>query len=227
MTLSKGRALSTSLSVIVLYWLYEILWRDSNQTLPAAFPELVLRIARNKLIVLVAVVLLLRLQGEDLRALGVSRRDWPKHLGIGLVLGVVMFVGLNVALTSMLNALIPWAHPSGTSILSFFKQPRNLLFWILIAILGGGIFEEIQRIFILTRFGQALGRRGLVLGAGLTSVMFGFGHLYQGLGSSISTGIAGLAFSPVYLRRRSTLEPIAAHALSDVLAVIAAAMLAG
>lgn len=56
--------------------------------------------------------------------------------------------------------------------------------------------------------------------------MFGFGHLYQGLGSAISTAVSGLVFSLVYLRRRSALEPIAAHAFSDVLAMLGATMLA-
>ena len=56
--------------------------------------------------------------------------------------------------------------------------------------------------------------------------MFGFGHLYQGLGSAIGTAISGLVFSLAYLRRRSALEPITAHAFSDVLAMLGATMLA-
>ena len=56
--------------------------------------------------------------------------------------------------------------------------------------------------------------------------MFGFGHLYQGLGTALSTTASGLVFSLVYLRRRSALEPIVAHAFSDVLAMLGATLIA-
>jgi membrane protease YdiL (CAAX protease family) len=219
-------SLSLSLVAIVVYWIYQILSRESAQVLPASFPELVFRIARTKIIVLAAVLALLWLRGEDWRALGLGRREWPKHLGIGLLFGVAMFVAFNVVLSTLMRAILPAAHTSGPSILSFFKDAGNLLVWIPIGILGGGFVEEIQRIFILTRFEQALGRLGLVLAVAASSVMFGFGHLYQGLSGAISTGVAGLVLSLIYLRRRSALEPIVAHAFSDVLAVLAASMLA-
>ena len=44
--------------------------------------------------------------------------------------------------------------------------------------------------------------------------------------AAISTAVSGLVFSLAYLRRRSALEPVAAHAFSDVLAMLGATMLA-
>jgi membrane protease YdiL (CAAX protease family) len=125
-----------------------------------------------------------------------------------------------------MESLIPRPPTDDPSIMSFFTQPRNLLLWIPIGILGGGVVEELQRIFVLTRFEKWLGRRGLILGVALSSAMFGVAHLYQGLGSAISAAVSGLVFALVYLRRRSALEPIVAHALSDVLAIVAATLLA-
>jgi uncharacterized protein len=226
MRLSKRSALGVSLGVIVLSWGYQLVSRHSSVTLPAGFGELVLRIVRNKLIVLAAILLLLRLEGEGLGALGVRRHAWAKHLGVGLAIGLAMFVCLNVLLDSVLNSWIPRPPASGPTILSFFKEPRNLLVWLPIGILGGGVVEELQRIFVLTRFENWLGRPGLVLGVVLSSAMFGFGHLYQGLGTAVSTAVSGAVFSLVYLRRRSAVEPIAAHAFSDVLAMLGAMMLA-
>lgn len=222
----KRTALGISLGVIVLYWIYQVVAQRAGPQLPAHFSELVLRIVRNKLIVFFTLFVLLRLEGEGLDSLGVRRDAWPKHLGVGLLIGLAMFVGLNVALDSVMNALIPRPPASGPSVLSFFEQPGNLLVWLPIGILGGGIVEELQRIFIFTRFEKWLGRSGLILGVVLSSVMFGFGHLYQGLGSAIATAVSGLVFSLVYLRRRSALEPITAHAFSDVLAMLGATMLA-
>ena len=123
-----------------------------------------------------------------------------------------------------MNSLLPRPAASGPTILSFFKEPTNLLAWIPIGIFGGGVVEELQRIFIFTRFEKWLGRPGLILGIVLSSVMFGLGHRYQGLGIAISTAVSGGLLALLYLRRRSALEPITAHAFSDVLAMLGATM---
>ncbi|MBI5838376.1 MAG: CPBP family intramembrane metalloprotease [Candidatus Eisenbacteria bacterium] len=226
MNLSRRTALGVSLGVIFLYWGYQIVWQHSAPVLPAHFSDLVLRIVRGKLIVFAAVMLLLRLEGERFAALGVTRHQWPKHFGVGLAIGFAMFLGLNIALDSVMSSLLPRSPSAGPSILSFFKQPGNLLIWLPIGIFGGGVVEELQRIFILTRFEKWLGRPGLILGVVLSSALFGFGHLYQGVGTAISAAISGAVFALVYLRRRSALEPIVAHAFSDVLAMLGATMLA-
>lgn len=226
MTLSKRAALRISLGVIVLHWIYQIVSHHSGPSVPAHFSELVVRIVRNKLLVFAALFLLLRLEGERFDRLGVTRHEWPKHLGLGLAIGFAMFVGLNVVLDSVMNHLIPRPPSSDPSITVFFKSPRNLLAWLPIGILGGGVVEELERIFVLTRFEKWLGRPGLILGVVLSSAMFGYGHLYQGVGTAIGTMLSGVAFSLVYLRRRSALEPVTAHAFSDVLAMLGATMLA-
>ena len=222
MTVSKRTSLDISLGAIVLYWIYQIVSQRPDAPLPAHFSNLVWRIACTKIIVLTVLFLLLRLEGEGFKALGLSARDWPKHLGVGLLFGLVMFVALNVALGSVMNSLLPRTATSGPSILAFFKEPRNLLAWLPIGIFGGGVVEELERIFIFTRFEKWLGRPGLILGIVLSSAMFGLGHRYQGLGIAISTAVSGVLFALVYLRQRSALEPITAHAFSDVLAMVGA-----
>jgi membrane protease YdiL (CAAX protease family) len=186
----------------------------------------VTRIVRTKLITFASVMLLLHLEGEGLDRLGVTRREWPKHLGVGLAIGIVMFAGLNAALDTVVNALIPRPPASGPAITSFFRNPWNLAAWLPIGVLGGGVVEELQRIFVLTRFEKWLGRPGLIVGVVSSSAMFGHGHLYQSVGTAIATMVSGAVLSLVYLRRRSALEPMAAHAFSDVLAMLAATMLA-
>jgi membrane protease YdiL (CAAX protease family) len=212
--------------VIVLSWAYPLVAHHDAPSVPAHFSELVARIVGTKVAVFAALFLLLRLEGEGFRQLGLTRDEWPKHVGLGLVIGTAMFVGLNVVLDSVMNSLIPRSATDGPSITDFFKSPRNLLAWLPIGILGGGVVEELQRIFVLTRFEKWWGRAGLILGVVLSSAMFGYGHLYQGVGTAIGTMVSGVVFSLVYLRRRSALEPITAHAFSDVLAVLAATMLA-
>jgi membrane protease YdiL (CAAX protease family) len=224
MTVSKRTSLGISLGAIVLYWIYQIVSQRPDAPLPAHFSDLVWRIVRTKIIVLTALFLLLRLEGEGFKGLGLSGHEWPNHLGVGLLFGLAMFVAFNVVLGSVMNSLLPRAAASGPSISIFFKEPGNLLAWLPIGIFGGGVVEELQRIFIFTRFEKWLGRPGLILGIVLSSVMFGLGHRYQGSGIAISTTVAGVLFALVYLRRRSALEPITAHAFSDVLAMLGATM---
>jgi membrane protease YdiL (CAAX protease family) len=224
MTVSKRTSLGISLGAIVLYWIYQIVSQRPDAPLPAHFSDLVWRIVRTKIIVLTALFLLLRLEGEGFKELGLSGHEWPKHLGLGLLFGLAMFVALNVVLGSVMNSLLPRPAASGPSIFTFFKEPGNLLAWLPIGIFGGGVVEELERIFIFTRFEKWLGRPGLILGIVLSSVMFGLGHRYQGIGIAISTAVSGVLFALVYLRRRSGLEPITAHAFSDVLAMLGATM---
>lgn len=224
MTMSKRTSLGISLGAIFLYWIYQIASQRPEAPLPAHFSELVWRIARTKIIVLTALFFLLHLEGEGFKELGLSGQRWPKHLGVGLLFGLAMFVALNVVLGSVMNSLLPRPATSGPSIFTFFKEPRNLLAWLPIGIFGGGVVEELQRIFIFTRFEKWLGRPGLILGIALSSAMFGLGHRYQGLGIAISAAVSGVLFALIYLRRRSALEPITAHAFSDVLAILGATM---
>ena len=226
MTLSKRAALGISLGVIVLHWIYQIVSHRSGPSVPAHFSELVVRIVSTKLLVFAALFLLLRLEGERFDRLGVIRHEWPRQLGLGIAIGFAMFVGLNVMLDSVMNHLIPRPPSNAPSITAFFKTPRNLLAWLPIGIFGGGVVEELERIFVLTRFEKWLGRPGLILGVALSSAMFGYAHLYQGVGTAIGTMLSGVVFSLVYLRRRSALEPVTAHAFSDVLAMLGATMLA-
>jgi membrane protease YdiL (CAAX protease family) len=225
MTLSKRTALWISLGVIALYWGYSLVTSRTVPTIPSTFPALIWKITRVKLLVSLCLVLLLRLEGERFDALGVTSRDWLRHLGIGIAIGLGMFVAFNFALDSVLNSLIPRPPSTGQSIMVFFKQPSNLLVWIPISIFAGGIVEELERIFVLTRFEKWLGRPGLVLAVVISSVVFGLGHLYQGVGTAIGTGISGVVLSLVYLRKRSAIEAITAHAFSDILAVVAATFL--
>ena len=139
---------------------------------------------------------------------------------------VGMFVVINALLDSLLGGLFPRPTAHGPSVMTFFRDPRNLAAWLPIGIFGGGFVEELQRVFIVTRFEKRFGRPGLVLGIVLSSAMFGWGHLYQGVGTAIGTGLAGAVYALLYLRRRSALEPMAAHACADVLAVLAATLLA-
>src|SRR5204862_190872 len=83
---------------------------------------------------------------------------------------------------------------------------RNAALLGLIAIVAGGVREELQRAFLLDRFERNLGPSWA--GVMLLSTAFGLGHLLQGRDAAIATGAMGAFWAVVYLRRRSSLAPM-------------------
>lgn len=84
-----------------------------------------------------------------------------------------------------------------------------------------------MRVFVLTRFEKSFGITGLYVALVISSVLFGLSHLYQRMGTAITTGISGFVFGIIFIHRRSATEIITVHAFSDVLSILAAYQLAG
>ncbi len=87
--------------------------------------------------------------------------------------------------------------------------PRNAAIFAIVVVVAGGVREEIQRAFVLHRFDVWLG--GGTVGLIVGSIAFGAGHLVQGYDAAIATGLLGLFWGFVYLRRRSVIAPIVSH----------------
>jgi membrane protease YdiL (CAAX protease family) len=217
-----------ALLAIAASWSYT-LWTAfaAPPALPDRFSTLVLDVAIRKTIVAVAIVVLLRAGGESLRTLGFLSPRWLTAVGRGIVYGGIIFIVLNVGLSTMLAAfLAPEGSGVAGSLTRFFTDPSHLLVWIPIGVVAGGVVEEIERAFVLTRFEEWLGKPGLTAALVASSVIFGAAHLYQSTSSAISAGVSGLGFGLVYLRRRSGLEAAACHSFADVLGVVVATILA-
>lgn len=226
MKVSKKTALHLSLFIIVVYWLYELFVVNHNGILPNNFSDFIIRVSLIKVIHLVVIILLLKLEGDGFHEMGFSTNNWKKQLLFGLLMGLILFLLVNVGLTSVLNSLFPKSGSSG-NILKYFSESRNLVLWLAIGIFGGGVVEEVNRIFVLTRFQKRFGKAGLYFALMCSSLVFGIGHLYQGTGAAISTGVSGLILGSIYIRRNSAIELITIHAFSDVLAILGAYLLAG
>ena len=78
-----------------------------------------------------------------------------------------------------------------------------------VLVVAGGIREEIQRAFLLRRFEHWLG--GPVVGVVVASVGFGAGHIIQGVDVAVVTGLLGMFWAVIYLRRRSIVAPVVSH----------------
>ena len=164
------------------------------------------------------VLIFLRARGDLPRALFLGRRSvWPEALlGLVLVPVVLLVVG---ALSLAIERLAPWLHNVPENPLaSLLKNPRDLMIFAVVAILAGGLREELQRAFVLDRFERHLG--GALLGLVLFSAVFGFGHLLQGYDAAVLTGVLGAMWGALYLWRRSVLAPLVCHAAFNLVEVV-------
>jgi len=155
----------------------------------------------------------LRAHGE--RAMRVLFGERPKAreaaLGLLLIPGVFL-VAATVML--LLARFLPWLHNVTTNPFEgLVGSPTDAALFSVVAIVGGGVREEVQRAFILHRFDQVLGggRVGLVL----SSLAFGLGHLIQGRDVAVTTALLGACWGLVYLRRRSIVSTVVSHSGFD------------
>jgi membrane protease YdiL (CAAX protease family) len=121
----------------------------------------------------------------------------------------VFMVGILLA---SMRAYAPGLHDVAENPLESLATggPVGALLFGVVAIVAGGIREELQRAFLLQRFERHLG--GATVGVIVLSTAFGLGHRMQGWDAVIATGALGAFWAVVYLRRRSSIAPIISHA---------------
>jgi membrane protease YdiL (CAAX protease family) len=164
-------------------------------------------------------VALLRAGGESPAALWLGTRAIPGEVVKGILhMPIVFVIGASLLLT--MRALLPQLH--NVDVNPFEAMAGNSLeeaaMLTVVAIVAGGVREELQRAFLLDRFERHLGPAWL--GAVLLSVAFGLGHLLQGRDAAIATGAMGAFWAVVYLRRRSSIAPMVSHGLFNALEVL-------
>ena len=161
---------------------------------------------------------LMRLRGERPSALWLGTRFPPREVLTGVLhLPIVYLIGASLLLT--IRAFTPDLHNVKVNPFEALAGDslRDAAMLTAVAIVAGGVREELQRAFLLDRFERYLGPGWL--GVMLLSVAFGMGHLEQGMDAAIATGVMGAFWAVVYLRRRSSVAPIVSHALFNTLQV--------
>ena len=155
------------------------------------------------------IVICVRSHGERLRDVLLGSRSPARELELGLPLTVgALVVAIAVILT--LQKLIPALHNVPRNPLQdVIHGRRDAALFALVVVIAGGVREEIQRAFILHRFNLWLG--GPIVGVVASSVAFGLGHRLQGNDVAITTGMLGLYWGVIYLRRRSCIAPMVSH----------------
>ena len=155
------------------------------------------------------VVLLLRAHGEHPRELLFGSRATVREATVGIPL-TFLALAIAVSVLGVVRLVAPWLHTvEHNPLQDLVRSGAGAAVFAVVAVVAGGVREEIQRAFLLQRFEQSLG--GARVGIVIVSVAFGAGHLLQGADAAIATGALGAFWGVVYLRRRSIIAPVVSH----------------
>jgi uncharacterized protein len=151
----------------------------------------------------------LRVHGERFRTVLLGARPAGPEAVRGLLqVPVVFLIVLAVMLTVQHAA--PWLHNvEKNPFQGLIRSATDAAAFTVVAVVGGGVREEVQRAFILYRFEQYLGGRHV--GLAVSSLAFGLGHVIQGWDVAIATAALGAFWGWIYLRRRSIASTVVSH----------------
>jgi len=164
-------------------------------------------------LIFLLVLLVLKRGEENLSAVGFSKLTFA-NLGIGL--GFLLVANLILFGLALVLQFFHLPVPQEVAfILPRTKTER--LFWVILSITAGICEETGFRGYVLTKLNSFLNNWYLTVA--ISSLSFGLGHFYQGLGGIILTGIYGLLFCLLFIWRKSLIPGIFAHSLQDLTAL--------
>ncbi|MBA2303689.1 MAG: CPBP family intramembrane metalloprotease [Acidobacteria bacterium] len=168
------------------------------------------------------VVMFLHARGESARDVLLGRVRLLKEAFVGIALIPVVFM-VVIAILAIVLTYAPQLHNVTRNPLEDMMRNRtDAAIFAVVVLIAGGVREEVQRGFIVHRFGQYLG--GGIVGVLFYSVLFGLGHYEQGYDAALSTAALGALWGLVYLRRGSIVAPMVSHAgfnLAQILKYVA------
>jgi membrane protease YdiL (CAAX protease family) len=162
--------------------------------------------------------MVLKAHRETLYDLGLRWKEWRPNLVIGAAIVPFLFL-VNAAVSSAFRIYLPKHFMERNPLTEIIHTPQQLGLFIFAALVAGGVKEELQRAFILTRFRRHLG--GAMVGLIVWSISFGAGHYIQGLQGIVIAIIFGFVFGIVYLARGNLIAPMVAHGVYDTLVLLA------
>ncbi|MFH0930867.1 MAG: CPBP family intramembrane glutamic endopeptidase, partial [Candidatus Zixiibacteriota bacterium] len=163
-----------------------------------------------QLLVFLLIFLIILREKENLSSIGLKGFNFS-NLMIGVIFWLVIssfFIALSLIL--QLNKLV--IPPEVTYLLP--RTQTQKILWVIMASSVSITEESAFRGFILTRLNFYLKSWWLTIL--ITSLSFSLGHLYQGLVGMLFAGIYGVAFSLLFLWRKSLTPCITAHFLQDI-----------
>jgi membrane protease YdiL (CAAX protease family) len=214
-------SIPTQLAIGALLRLAGIPSTDAAGHLSLTF-VLTLSLADTALLI-VMMILFMHVHGESARATWFGTSHALREALIGLATVPMVFVGVGIVLNAI-RLFTPSLHNVQNNPLEqLAATPGQAAAFSLVAIVAGGLREELQRAFMLRRFEQYLG--GATLGVWVLSVAFGLGHVMQGWDAVVTTAALGAFWAWMYLQRRNSIAPIVSHAGFNSLEILRVALI--
>jgi len=164
----------------------------------------------DTMLVVGLVFLFLRAHRERPHDVLLGNRPVWREVVTGIALLPLIFLLALLVLGSIFT-LAPELHNVPRNPLEdMLQNRRDVILFGIVAMIAGGVREEIQRGFIIHRFDQCLG--GGAFGVVVYSALFGLGHVDQGWDATIAVAVLGAIWGTIYLTRRSIIAPMASHA---------------
>lgn len=145
---------------------------------------------------------------EKLKSIGFNSPDgWRTTIFLCLLFGILIELSFQIVFTPIIEMI-----SNSTVDLSAYDGIRgNFLNYLVVLLIGwvaGGFVEEVLfRGFLITRISKLF--RNINIGNWfailLTSVIFGFSHLYQGLSGVIGTGLISVILGFIFIKYRGIL----------------------
>lgn len=166
----------------------------------------------------------LRLRGLSWQTLGLRRPDsWFTTIGVALVAGIA----LQIISEFVTEPIIERLTGERADLSGFRSLVGNLpvaLGWLALVWTLAAFGEEMAyRGYVLER-AVALGHHSPVAYIGavvVVSLLFGVGHVYQGVAGVVGSAFSGLFFGGLYLAAgRNLWLPILAHGFSDTIGLV-------
>lgn len=200
--------------LFILQVLHAVGWEPT----PSDLRPLLVLLAADTVMLIGLMIALLRARGESPRELWLGDRPLRAEAVLGIWLIPAVFLMVVITLNAI-RLWLPALHDVKTNPLETLAGTGSeAALFGLVAILAGGVREELQRAFLLHRFEQHLG--GPAAGVIVLSAAFGLGHRAQGWDAVVTTALLGAFWAIVYLRRRSSVAPIVSHAGFNALEVV-------
>lgn len=172
-------------------------------------------------------------RGSCLRPLRREAADISWLLGTGTARGIAATVvilffalallpGLRTALDPQLGRKYAQAYrqSAGDVAVIFPGSPSELRWFGALAATAGICEEVLFRGFLFLFFVNGPLHLSWTATLLLTSLLFGWNHLYQGVGGVLSSAVAGLGFGVAYLLTGDLLVPLLLHCAVDLQAIL-------
>jgi uncharacterized protein len=172
----------------------------------------------DTVLVIALIGLFLSAHGERARDVFLGQRRVVREVLLGIALLPLILIAATLML-ALLYALMPQLrNVPQNPFAQMLQNRRDAMIFGVVAMIAGGVREEIQRGFILHRFKHYLG--GGVVGVLVYSVFFGLGHFEQGWDATVTVAILGAIWGTIYLARGSIVAPMVSHAAFNLTQVV-------